>query len=156
MLLWFFSEQIEKFSIISTVLRNYVICQKMYADFFLYNSLSSLFLCLSRLWLDHAIHWCVGCALYTCKFACLTSLLCMFHYPESKVHGANMGPNWGWQDPAGSHVGPMNFAIWVVMFTCNSNLVALLLIWNCCTCNYSLAVPAWMIFLVIYWPTVEL
>ena len=34
-------------------------------------------------------------------------------YPDSKVHGANMGPSWGRQDPGGSHVGPMNFAIWV-------------------------------------------
>ena len=25
-----------------------------------------------------------------------------------------MGPIWGRQDPGGSHVGPMNFAIWVV------------------------------------------
>ena len=32
--------------------------------------------------------------------------------PDSKVHGANMGPIWGWQDPGGPHVGPMNFAIW--------------------------------------------
>ena len=32
--------------------------------------------------------------------------------PDSKVHGANMGPIWGRQDPGGSHVGPMNFAIW--------------------------------------------
>ena len=29
-------------------------------------------------------------------------------YPDSKVHGANMGPIWG------PHVGPMNFAIWEV------------------------------------------
>ena len=35
------------------------------------------------------------------------------HYPNSKVHGANMGPIWGRQDPGGPHVGPMNFAIWV-------------------------------------------
>ena len=34
-------------------------------------------------------------------------------YPDSKVHGANMGLIWGWQDPGGPHVGPMNFAIWV-------------------------------------------
>ena len=34
------------------------------------------------------------------------------HNPDSKVHGANMGPIWGWQDPGGSLVGPMNFAIW--------------------------------------------
>ena len=33
-------------------------------------------------------------------------------YPDSKVHGAKMGPIWGWQDPGGSHVGPMNLAIW--------------------------------------------
>ena len=34
-------------------------------------------------------------------------------YPDSKVHGANMGPIWGRQDPGGPHVGPMNVAIWV-------------------------------------------
>ena len=33
-------------------------------------------------------------------------------HPHSKVHGANMRPIWGRQDPGGSHVGPMNFAIW--------------------------------------------
>ena len=37
--------------------------------------------------------------------------------PDSKVHGANMGPIWGRQDPAGPHVGPMNFAIWH-LFSC--------------------------------------
>ena len=31
--------------------------------------------------------------------------------PDSKVHGANMGPIWGREDPGGPHVGPMNFAI---------------------------------------------
>ena len=31
--------------------------------------------------------------------------------PDNKVHGANMGPLWGRQDPGGPHVGPMNFAI---------------------------------------------
>ena len=35
-------------------------------------------------------------------------------YPDSKIHGANMGPIWGWQDPGEPHVGPMNFAIWVI------------------------------------------
>ena len=33
--------------------------------------------------------------------------------PDSKVHGVNMGPIWGRQDPGGPHVGSMNFAIWV-------------------------------------------
>ena len=37
----------------------------------------------------------------------------MHPYPDSKVHEANMRPIWGWQDPGGPHVGPMNFAIWV-------------------------------------------
>ena len=31
--------------------------------------------------------------------------------PDSKVHGANMGPIWGQQDPGGPHVGSMNFII---------------------------------------------
>ena len=32
--------------------------------------------------------------------------------PYSKVHGANVGPIWGRQDPGGPHVGPTYFAIW--------------------------------------------
>ena len=31
--------------------------------------------------------------------------------PDSKIHGANMGPSWVWQDSDGPHVGPMNFVI---------------------------------------------
>ena len=44
--------------------------------------------------------------------------------PDSKVHGNNMGPIWGRQDPGGPHVGPMNFAIWrnVVTMTVLSSL----------------------------------
>ena len=41
--------------------------------------------------------------------------------PNSKVHGANMGPIWGRQDPGGPHVGPMNFAIWVYAKSVLSN-----------------------------------
>ena len=33
------------------------------------------------------------------------------YIPESKVHGANMGPTWGRQDSGGPHVGHMNLAI---------------------------------------------
>ena len=36
--------------------------------------------------------------------------------PDSKVHGANVGPGGGRQDPSGSHVGHMNFAIWDVFW----------------------------------------
>ena len=42
----------------------------------------------------------------------------MKNTPDSKVHGANMGPIWGWQDPGGPHVGPMNFAIWDSIAPC--------------------------------------
>ena len=35
--------------------------------------------------------------------------------PDSKVHGTNMGPSWGRQDPGGPHVGHMNLAIWEIM-----------------------------------------
>ena len=35
--------------------------------------------------------------------------------PDSKVHGANMGPIWGRQDPGGPHVGPMKLVIWEVI-----------------------------------------
>ena len=54
--------------------------------------------------------------------------------PDSKVHGPNMGPIWGRQDPGGPHVGPMNlvsvlflsndfakhvkFHTWVMMWLC--------------------------------------
>ena len=36
--------------------------------------------------------------------------------PDSKIHGPYMGPIWGRQDPGGSHVGPMDFAIWDANF----------------------------------------
>ena len=35
--------------------------------------------------------------------------------PDRKVHGANMRPIWGRQDPGGPHVGPMNFSIWEII-----------------------------------------
>ena len=37
--------------------------------------------------------------------------------PDSKIHGAHMGPIWGRQDPGGPDVGPLNFAIWDVIFS---------------------------------------
>ena len=43
-------------------------------------------------------------------------------YPDSKVHGANMGPTWGRQDPGGPHVGHMNLAIWVCYHCRLSNI----------------------------------
>ena len=38
------------------------------------------------------------------------------YIPDSKVDKANMGPIWGRQDPGGPHVGPMNFAIWDMIY----------------------------------------
>ena len=32
--------------------------------------------------------------------------------PDSKVHGANMGPTWALASPGGPHVGPMKLATW--------------------------------------------
>ena len=40
----------------------------------------------------------------------LTALDQQHAHPDSKIHGANMGPIWGWQDPGGPHVGPIKFA----------------------------------------------
>ena len=38
-------------------------------------------------------------------------LLVIWHViPDSKVHGANMGPTWDLSAPDGPHVGPMNLA----------------------------------------------
>ena len=42
----------------------------------------------------------------------IENMSCTGYIPDSKVHGANMRPIWGRQDPGGTHVGPMNFAIW--------------------------------------------
>ena len=36
-------------------------------------------------------------------------------FPDSKVHGASMGPPWGRQDRGGPHDGPRNFALWVML-----------------------------------------
>ena len=57
--------------------------------------------------------------IFGCVGATQRVLLAIVHLfvairPESKLHGANMGPIWGRQDPGGPHVGPMNFAIWAI------------------------------------------
>ena len=63
------------------------------------------------LWCDHVLWniWLLPVDPFSlCILAYLISI------PDSKVHGANMGPTWGRQDPDGPHVGPMNLAIWDV------------------------------------------
>ena len=51
---------------------------------------------------------------YTVK---LSGIIGLSHetIPDSKVHGANMGPIWGRQDPGERHVGPMSLASWDAM-----------------------------------------
>ena len=49
-----------------------------------------------------------------CLFISIVSVCKLGESPDSKVHGAIMGPIWDRQDPGGPHVGPMNFAIWVI------------------------------------------
>ena len=44
----------------------------------------------------------------------ITGIMAVDASPDSNVHGANMGPIWGREDPGGPHVGPMSFAIWVL------------------------------------------
>ena len=49
-----------------------------------------------------------------CEFT-VRSGLPVHSNPDSKVHGANMGPIWDWHGPGGPHVGPMNFDNWEVL-----------------------------------------
>ena len=39
----------------------------------------------------------------------------LYGYPDSKVHGATVGPTWVLSAPDGPHVGPMNLAIWIAI-----------------------------------------
>ena len=41
----------------------------------------------------------------------ISRLAHILHCPDSKVHGANMGPTWVLSAPDGPHVGPMSLAI---------------------------------------------
>ena len=55
--------------------------------------------------------------------------------PDSKVHGANMGPTWVLSAPDGPHDGPMNIAIgdelhWVYILSCyDDNWVCRVIPW---------------------------
>ena len=41
----------------------------------------------------------------------MASVASYYKYPDSKVHGANMGPTWVLSVPDGPHVAPMNLTI---------------------------------------------
>ena len=42
----------------------------------------------------------------------ITTCIWVHSVPDSKVHGANMGPTWVLSAPGVPHVGPMDLAIW--------------------------------------------
>ena len=77
-------------------------------------SLSQINIHKLNIWIIYARHYEVVCQVTiapNCKPPHYTDSL---EWLNSKVHGANMGPIWGRQDPGGPHVGAMNFAIWVI------------------------------------------
>ena len=45
-------------------------------------------------------------------------MVCRNRIPDSKIHGANMGPTWVLSAPDWPHVGPMNLAIWDEEYCC--------------------------------------
>ena len=67
-------------------------------------------------YIAHPKRWCF----YYKSTPCFWQRLAVYlrSIPDSKVHGANMEPIWGRQDPGGPHVGPMNFSISDVMDFC--------------------------------------
>ena len=55
----------------------------------------------------------------------------LFVYPDSKVHGANMGPIWVLSAPDGPHFGPMNLVIWACLNENNQFKVLFHMIYWC-------------------------
>ena len=54
----------------------------------------------------------IGCLLLVQILTYLSHCIAVCDIPDSKVHGANMGPIGDRQDPGGPHVGTINFTIW--------------------------------------------
>ena len=52
--------------------------------------------------------------IFTVKRVYINNQAANYICPDSKVHGANMGPTWVLSAPVGPHVGPMKLAIRVV------------------------------------------
>ena len=53
-----------------------------------------------------------------CFYVIIRSLNPLHSNPDSKVHGANMGPSWVLSAPDGPHVGPMNIVIKDILVKC--------------------------------------
>ena len=60
---------------------------------------------------------CSQCLVYLPDKGFIYTGACVNNIPDSKVHGAIMGPILGRQDPGGPHVDPMNLAIWDRLWT---------------------------------------
>ena len=54
---------------------------------------------------------------------CALCVCLTFNIPDSKFHGANMGPIWGRQDPGGPLVGHRNLAIWDILWCATQHIL---------------------------------
>ena len=70
-----------------------------------------------HLWFGHDLVYIFGNASYNVSFLSLPWVSCCHwqNFPDSKVHGANMGLTWVLSAPDGPHVGPMNLVIRVII-----------------------------------------
>ena len=61
----------------------------------------------------------------------------LIYFPDCKVHGANMGPIWGQQNPGGPHVGPMTLlsGLLIVSKSIHFNQYSYIYIWYIYICN---------------------
>ena len=91
--------------------------------------------------------WCIktyiiayGLMQNRCNFSASVVELSLSHQaiPDSKVYGAHMGPTWVLLAPDGSHVGPMNLAIWDDIVRCDLWIKILDLLLCCCACLYDM------------------
>ena len=119
-------EEIVKIPLIWNAIRSYeiIICPNTRNGCCIYlccGSYHNVFICsdshLVESWIVHD-QWNNGSSQWQGKFlSCVGSMqLCYLSklFPDSKVHGANMGPTRVLPAPGGSHVGPMNLVIWVI------------------------------------------
>ena len=81
-------------------------------------------------WIDSLYHssdlinfWSRPAEFWPFPDAWLIDQLSRISSPDSKVHGATMGPIWDRQDPDGPHVGPMNLAIWEINGSINRHQI---------------------------------
>ena len=63
-------------------------------------------------WYTNGTYFSVFSLAYAYRFSSIYNTLSIARkYPDSKVHGANMGPTWVLSAPDGPHIGPMNLVV---------------------------------------------